>query len=127
MVFEGTVRNRHEGHSVRGIRYEAYPALAESGLARIEAELEAAFPGLACAIAHRLGELSVGEVSIAIVCAAPHRQAAFEAARLALERVKREVPIWKFERYADGTGRWRTEEPLITTGSSSPSSLSRER
>jgi molybdopterin synthase catalytic subunit len=127
VVFEGVVRCRHEGRKVVGIRYEAYAPLAEASLARIEAELAAAFPDLACAIVHRLGDLGVGEVSLAIVCASPHRQAAFDATRLALERVKREVPIWKLEHYEDGTSRWRTEELLVSSESSSPSSLSRSR
>jgi molybdopterin synthase catalytic subunit len=112
VLFVGTVRDHNAGRRVAGIRYDAYRAMAERTLASIAADLERDEPGLACAIVHRLGELAAGEASIAIACAAPRRDAAFAAARRALERVKREAPIWKLERYADGTAAWRQEEAL---------------
>jgi molybdopterin synthase catalytic subunit len=112
VLFLGTVRDAHAGHEVVGIDYSAYEAMAEATLARIERELEAEHDGLALRIVHRLGALAPGEASIAIAAAAPRRAAAFDAARRALERVKREAPIWKLERYADGTCAWREEEPL---------------
>jgi molybdopterin synthase catalytic subunit len=112
VLFVGTVRDRHGGRTVTGIDYSAYEPMAEAVLARIERELAAAAPGLAVRIVHCLGALAVGEASLAIAAAAPRRDAAFAAARAALERVKREVPIWKLERYADGTAEWREEEPL---------------
>ncbi len=111
VVFLGTVRDRHEGRAVRGILYTAYPSMAERLLERIETELAAAH-GARVRILHRLGELTVGETSIAIVAAAPHRAAAYEANRDALERVKHEVPIWKRELYVDGGEDWREVEPL---------------
>ena len=112
-LFVGTVRGRHAGRAVAGIDYSAYPPMAERVLARIESELAAEHPGAAVRIVHRTGALSVGEISFVIAIGAPRRVAAFAAARLALERVKREVPIWKHERYADGTAAWREEEPLV--------------
>jgi len=115
VLFLGTVREMHAARAVVGIDYSGYEPMAESALARIEAELEAATPGLRVAIVHRLGLLGVGEASIAIAASSPHRAAAQEAARIALERVKREVPIWKRELYADGTSTWREEEPLAAT------------
>ena len=75
-------------------------------------ELAAEADELAVRIVHRLGALAVGEASIAIAAASPRRDAAFHAARRALERVKAEAPIWKLERYADGGSTWREEEPL---------------
>jgi molybdopterin synthase catalytic subunit len=86
--------------------------MAERAIARIETELEAATAGLRVAIGHRLGELAVAEASVAIAASSPRRAAAQEAAKLALERVKREVPVWKRERYADGSAAWREEESL---------------
>lgn len=113
-LFLGAVRDRHQGRDVAGIRYDAYREMAESVLAKIADDLEGEHQDLACAIVHRIGELGVGATSIAIACASPRRDAAFEAARRALERVKREAPIWKLERYRDGEAAWRLEEPLGT-------------
>lgn len=112
VLFLGTVRDAHAGRRVVGIDYSAYGAMAETRLATIERELVAGGEGLALRIVHRTGALGVGEASIAIAAASPRRDAAFEAARRALERVKREVPIWKLERYDDGSSAWREEEPL---------------
>jgi molybdopterin synthase catalytic subunit len=114
VLFLGTVRDAQAGRAVTGIDYSAYEAMAERAIARIESELETATPGLRVAIVHRLGALAVGEASVAIAASSPRRAAAQEAARVALERVKREVAIWKRERYADGTTAWREEEPLPT-------------
>ena len=114
VLFLGTVRDRHGGREVAGIAYSAYEAMADRVLATIERELESATPDLAVRIVHRLGELAAGEASIAIAAASPRRDAAFVATREALERVKREAPIWKLERYTDGTEGWREEEPLAT-------------
>lgn len=111
VVFLGTVRDHHEGRAVRGIDYSAYPAMAEEILARIEHEL-GLLHGARVRVEHRLGELGVGEASIAIAVSAPHRAAAYEASRRALERVKSEVPIWKRELYRDGGAAWREVEPL---------------
>ena len=112
-IFVGTVRDRNDGREVVAIDYSAYELMAESVLARIAAELEAATPGLRVALFHRLGKLAVGEASIAIVVTSPRRDAALAAVRQALERVKSEAPIWKRELYADGGTAWREDEPLI--------------
>lgn len=112
VLFVGAVRDRHEGRPVTGIRYDCYRAMAERVLAAIAADLAREHEDLAVAIVHRVGELAAGEASIAIACASPRRDAAFAAARRALERVKREAPIWKLERYGDGGAAWRLEEPL---------------
>ena len=112
VLFLGTVRDHHAGKTVVAIDYSAYAAMAERVLAAIERELAAEHAGITVRIVHRLGRLTVGEASIAIAAGAPRRDAAFAAARRALERVKREAPIWKLERYEDGTTSWREEEPL---------------
>jgi len=112
VVFVGSVRDRHDGRAVVGIDYSGYEPMAERVLATIERELAATASGLAVRIVHRLGALAAGEASIVIAAASPRRDAAFDAARRALERVKREAPIWKRERYADGSAAWREEEPL---------------
>ena len=115
LVFEGRVRDSHEGRTVTHLVYDAYRPMAQAALERIVAELEAGGGDLAVAIAHRLGEVPAGEPSVVIAVASPHRDAAYEASRKALERLKREVPIWKNEHYADGESRWREEEPLERT------------
>lgn len=111
VVFAGTVRDHHRGRAVAGLRYSAYRAMAEAVLGAIVADLEAV-GGVRAAIVHRLGEVPVGEASVVIAVASPHRAAAYEASRTALERLKTEAPIWKRERYADGGEAWREEEPL---------------
>jgi molybdopterin synthase catalytic subunit/molybdopterin converting factor small subunit len=113
VVFLGTVRDHHAGRPVEKLTYSAYRPMALEGLRRIVADLEAASPGLRAAIVHRLGEVPVGEASVVIAVGSPHRAAAYEASRTALERLKAEIPIWKREHYADGEVAWREEEPLI--------------
>jgi molybdopterin synthase catalytic subunit len=113
LVFLGTVRNSHAGRAVEKLTYSAYRRMALDTLVTIAADLEAATPGLRAAIVHRLGEVPVGEASVVIAVASPHRAAAYEASRTALERLKAEVPIWKREHYAEGTAVWREEEPLV--------------
>ena len=111
-LFIGSARDHHGGRAVTGLAYSAYRRMALASLETITRELEAEAPGLRLAIVHRLGEVPVGEASVAIAAASPHRGAAFAAARTALERLKRETPIWKLESYADGGSAWREEEPL---------------
>jgi molybdopterin synthase catalytic subunit len=96
-LFVGTVRNHHEGRAVHHLVYEAYEPMAERELRRIQADLEAAFPGIRVVIRHRIGELPVGEVAVAVVAAGPHREDAFAACRAGIERIKATVPIWKKE------------------------------
>jgi molybdopterin synthase catalytic subunit len=111
VLFLGKVRDRHAGREVSSITYTAYRPMAERVLARIAGDLEAEH-GAAVAIVHRLGEIPAGQASLAIAVAAPHRAAAYGASRQALERLKREAPIWKREHYAGGDSVWREEESL---------------
>ena len=112
LLFLGTVRNHHAGRAVERLTYSAYRSMAEERLLRIVEEIEAEGDDLGLAIIHRLGEVPAGEASVAIAAASPHRAAAYEASRRALERLKKEVPIWKRERYAGGEEAWREEERL---------------
>ena len=112
-LFVGSARDRHDGRAVTGLAYSAYRRMAVTSLERIARELETDGPGLRLGIVHRLGDVPVGQASVAIAAASPHRDAAFAAARTALERLKRETPIWKRESYDDGSSAWREEEPLV--------------
>ena len=102
VVFEGVVRDHHEGHAVESIFYDAYRPMAEKEIERIVRDVEREIPEAAIAVVHRLGLLQVGEASIAIVCASPHRGESFAACRALIDRIKETVPIWKKERGPDG-------------------------
>ena len=106
VLFSGVVRNNDRGRQVAGLRYEAYEEMAIEALNRICEEVASQFSIGDIAVVHRVGDLSVGDVSVAIAVAAPHRDAAYKASREVIERLKREVPIWKRERYADGDEEW---------------------
>ena len=87
------------------LEYAAYDAMAERIAAEIEAEAAARWQ-VGIAMAHRVGGLAVGDVAVAIAVASPHRDAAFEACRWIIDALKARVPVWKRERYADGTEAW---------------------
>ncbi len=106
LSFEGTVRDHNEGASVTAIEYDAYPEMALEILGSIRDEVEARHPGCRLALAHRTGLLELGEASVVVACAAPHRREAFAACRLAMDRIKESVPVWKHERTEDGKQRW---------------------
>jgi MoaE-MoaD fusion protein len=93
---------RHAGRSVEALTYEAHEPMAIDVLAAIADEIEARFAVTGLAIVHRLGDVPLGAASIAVVAVAPHRDAAFAAARYAIDETKARVPIWKAERFADG-------------------------
>lgn len=102
VLFEGVVRNHHEGKAVESIFYDAYRPMAEKEIEKIVGEVRAAFADVAITVVHRLGHLIVGDSSIAIVAASPHRAEAFTACRMMIDRIKETVPIWKKERGPDG-------------------------
>jgi molybdopterin synthase catalytic subunit len=102
VLFEGVVRNHHEGKAVESIFYDAYRPMAEKEIARIVDEVQRANMDVAIAVVHRLGHLVVGDASIAIVTASPHRAEAFAACRMIIDRIKETVPIWKKERGPNG-------------------------
>jgi molybdopterin synthase catalytic subunit len=110
IVFEGVVRNNTKGRSTRYLEYECYDGLAIRQMEQIGLEIAGSHPIGHIAMVHRLGRLEIGEASVAIVTSAPHRQAAFHAALDGINRLKREVPIWKKEFFEDGAvwvdGEW---------------------
>jgi molybdopterin synthase catalytic subunit len=100
--FAGLVRDRNQGRRVSFLEYEAYEPLAVRALNRILDEARAAWPTARVGVHHRIGRLELGEASIIIVAASPHRAAAFAACRYTIERVKQIVPIWKHEHFEGG-------------------------
>ena len=106
VTFDGIVRNNFDGRPVRYLEYEAYAAMAENKMAEIGAEVKQKFAIGEIAMVHRIGRLEIGESSVVIAVAAPHRHAAFEACAYAMDRVKAEVPVWKKEFFGDGADHW---------------------
>jgi molybdopterin synthase catalytic subunit len=106
VLFVGTVREVNEGRAVDALDYAAYEAMAQGELERIAADASARFELADLAVEHRIGLLGLGEVSVAIAVAHPHRGAAFDACRWVIEAIKARVPIWKREHYADGERSW---------------------
>jgi len=104
--FEGWVRDHNAGRAVRGLAYQAYAALAESEGARIVAEAMQQFSIVDARCVHRIGALEIGDLAVWAGVSAGHRDAAFAACRYLIDEVKKRVPIWKNERYADGESGW---------------------
>jgi molybdopterin synthase catalytic subunit len=100
--FIGLVRDHNQGRRVEYLEYEAYEPLAVRALGRIVDEARQAWPDTRVAVHHRIGRLEIGEASIIIAAASPHRAHAFSACRYTIERVKQIVPIWKHEHFAGG-------------------------
>jgi molybdopterin synthase catalytic subunit len=92
----------HEGRAVEGLEYEAFEPMALGVLGQIADEIEARWGVSHLAIVHRTGAVPLGDVSVVVVAASAHRDAAFEAARYAIDETKARAPIWKSERFADG-------------------------
>jgi molybdopterin synthase catalytic subunit len=105
-LFVGVVRDSNEGRATTSIRYEAYGPMAETQIGRIVDELAREHPEVRLAVRHRVGELSVGEASVAIAAVSPHRAEAFAVCRAAIDRIKTTVPIWKKEFHPDGSSDW---------------------
>jgi molybdopterin synthase catalytic subunit len=104
-VFLGLVRDNNKGRTILYLDYEAYEPLALRGLDVIVAESREKWPDVRLAIHHRIGRMEIGEASVVIAAASPHRADAFSASRYAIERIKQIVPIWKHE-YFDGGDVW---------------------
>jgi MoaE-MoaD fusion protein len=101
-TFIGLVRDHNAGRRVLWLEYEAYTPLALGAFARIAAEAAERWPDARLAIHHRTGRIEIGDASVAIAAASPHRAAAFAACRYAIERVKQIAPIWKHEHFEGG-------------------------
>lgn len=111
-MFLGTVRRSREDGPIEAIEYTAYEEMAGPELDRIESEAIQRWPNARVALVHRLGLIPTGEVSVAAVAAAPHRDEAFAACRYLIEELKRRVPIWKKEILEGGGERWRENESV---------------
>ena len=113
ILFLGTIRNHNEGYDVSAIYYEVYMRMAEEAMAKIEAEAIKRWNLKKFAAMHRIGNLKIGEVSVAIAVSSEHRAEAFEAARYAIDQIKSEVPIWKKEVINNGKeARWAQGTPM---------------
>ena len=109
-LFLGVVRDHNEGSAVSGMHYDAYPEMAERVLRDIVAEAASQAGVSKVAAVHRIGELRVGEISVAIAASAAHRAAAFAACRYVIEQIKKRLPVWKQERYVGGAASWLAGE-----------------
>lgn len=107
VTFVGRARERaDDGRAVLELEYEAYPEMAAAILAEIVEEAEGRWGGGVVAVVHRVGPVPIGEAAVAIVTAAAHRSDAYEANRFVIEAIKERLPIWKRERFADGS-EWK--------------------
>jgi molybdopterin synthase catalytic subunit len=114
VTFTGTTRAHNEGAAVVSLRYEAYTEMANKVMCGLFEETIRRFPITRARVAHRLGDVPVGEASVVVVVASPHRGPAFDACRYLMDRVKHEVPIWKREQLRDGDElRWIGELPRL--------------
>ena len=114
VTFGGWVRDSNQGRPVVALEYEAYVPLAEKEGRQIASEAMEKFAVLAVVGVHRIGSLAVGDLAVWIGVVAQHRPAAFDACRYVIDEAKARLPIWKRERYADGSGEWincATREP----------------
>ena len=116
VVFQGRVRDHHEGREVAGLEYEAYREMAESELRAICEEAGRRFEIGAISAAHRVGRLELGEASVTIGVSAPHRAPCYEASRYIIEELKTRLPVWKRESYVDGESEWVGAHGLDRSG-----------
>lgn len=105
VVFAGTVRDVDGGRAVTDLAYSAHPS-AEAQLRQVAEKVVADFPVRALAAVHRVGDLAVGDLAVVVAVACPHRAEAFAACRQLIDDLKATVPIWKHQRFADGTVEW---------------------
>ena len=104
-LFVGTVRNHDEGADVDALGYSCHPS-AESEMRRIAEKVVAEYPVRALAAVHRVGDLKVGDLAVVVAVSCPHRGEAFEACRRLIDDLKHDVPIWKHQKFSDGTEEW---------------------
>lgn len=111
--FVGVVRRYSRGKQVLYLEYEAYEDMVEKVMAQIGEEVKERWPIGEVAIQHRIGRMEIGEASLVVVVASPHRKEAFEAIRYAVERVKEILPVWKKEVWEDGSS-WVEGDELVS-------------
>ncbi len=117
VLFLGTTREVTGDRRTRSLVYEAYEAMARQKMAELAEEASRRWPLTGSALVHRLGELGLGEASVAIAVSSPHRCDAFEAGQWLIDTLKEVVPIWKQENWADGTCEWvHPGQPPSPTG-----------
>ena len=104
--FEGWVRDHNDGRGVKRLDYQAYVPLAQAEGERILAETRERFAIVEAHCVHRVGALEIGDLAVWVGVSAAHRGAAFDACRYIIDEVKKRVPIWKNEHYADGESGW---------------------
>jgi molybdopterin synthase catalytic subunit len=119
IAFEGVVRDNTKGRATKFLDYECYETMALKLMAQIGREIAASHAIGRIAMVHRLGRMEIGEASVVIVVGAPHRKPAFDAALEGINRLKKLVPIWKKEHFADGEvwveGEWDEAVPLVNS------------
>ncbi|MSQ15820.1 MAG: molybdenum cofactor biosynthesis protein MoaE [Dehalococcoidia bacterium] len=113
ITFWGVVRRNSRGKVVLYLEYQAYEEMAEKVLAEIGEDVKSKWPIGLIAIHHRIGRLEIGEASLLVVIASPHRQEAFDACHYAVERIKKILPIWKKEVWEDGSS-WVEGDELVS-------------
>ena len=106
VLFLGTTREYTDGRRTASLEYECYREMSQQKLEQLQAEACQKWSLVHCAIVHRLGDVDLGEVSVAVAVSAPHREAAFAAGKWLIDTIKEAVPIWKKENWADGTSEW---------------------
>lgn len=106
VLFVGTTREFSAGRQTVALDYEAYLDMAEQRLTTLEAEARRRWPVIECAMVHRLGRVPLAEASVAVAVSTPHRGDAFAAGQWLIDSLKRDVPIWKREQWADGSTEW---------------------
>ena len=106
VLFLGVSRRLTQGRETTQLNYDAYENMAVRELELLEAEAHQRWPIVSCAIVHRLGVVPLGETSVAVAVACPHRREAFEAGQWLIDTLKERVPIWKQEHWANGKTEW---------------------
>ncbi len=106
LLFVGVVRNQADGRAVTGMRYEAFEEMAMDVLETIAGEGAARLGTDRLAVVHRVGELAIGDPSVAIAVSSPHRGDAYDASRYVIEEIKKRLPVWKKEHYVEGEDAW---------------------
>ena len=104
-LFAGAVRDSDHGRGVSGLSYSAHPSAAAE-LRRVAEVIAEKFPVLGIAAVHRVGDLEIGDLAVVVAVACPHRAEALDACRALIDELKGSVPIWKHQRFADGTSEW---------------------